>query len=54
MGESVKNIFLYGLKSAIKATTRVRDRVHYVRYADHFVITVKSKYILERAVMFAN
>ena len=42
---------LDGLERAIHAAVPRRSRVNFVRYADDFIITGKSKHLLEKQVM---
>jgi len=45
------NMTLDGLERAIHAAVPRRRRVNFVRYADDFIITGKSKHLLEKQVM---
>jgi RNA-directed DNA polymerase len=38
---------LDGLENAIEAISRRSDKIHFVRYADDFIVTGNSKEILE-------
>ena len=44
---TLANIALDGLENVIKAISRRSDKVHFVRYADDFIVTGHSKEILE-------
>ena len=44
------NMTLDGLEQAVKTAVPRRKRVNFVRYADDFIVTGKSKTILERAI----
>jgi len=47
---TLANMTLDGLESVIKSAVPWRSRVNFVRYADDFVVTAKSKRLLERYV----
>ena len=44
------NFALDGMEAAVKAGTAQKDKVHFVRYADDFVVTGASKELLEQKV----
>jgi len=46
----LSNMTLDGLERVVRAAVPRRNRVNFVRYADDFIITGKSKRLLERAV----
>ena len=47
---TLANIALDGLENAIKAISRKSDKIHFVRYADDFIVTGNSKEILENKI----
>lgn len=47
---TIANLALDGIESLIKSLTRKDDKVHFIRYADDFIITGSSKEILEEKV----
>jgi RNA-directed DNA polymerase len=47
---TLANMTLDGLEKVVKSAVPRRKRVNFVRYADDFVITGKSKYLLEQYV----
>lgn len=44
------NLTLDGMERAVKAVARIKDKVHFVRYADDFVVTGATREILEQKV----
>ena len=42
---------LDGLETAVRKAVPWRSRVNFIRYADDFIITGKSKYLLENNIM---
>jgi RNA-directed DNA polymerase len=48
---TLANMTLDGLEQAVHAAVPRRCRVNFVRYADDFIITAKSKVILERQII---
>jgi len=44
------NIVLDGLEGLIKEITKPSDKVHYVRYADDFIVTGSTKEVLENKI----
>lgn len=48
---TLANMTLDGLEQAVQASVPRRSRVNYVRYADDFIVTGKSKAILENNVL---
>ena len=44
------NCVLDGMEQAVKAGTQRSDKVHFVRYADDFVVTGANRHILEQKV----
>jgi RNA-directed DNA polymerase len=44
------NLTLDGMEKVVKAVARRKDKVHFVRYADDFVVTGASREILEQKV----
>jgi RNA-directed DNA polymerase len=44
------NFALDGMEQAVKAGTRTNDKVHFVRYADDFVVTGATRELLEQEV----
>lgn len=44
------NLALDGLEEAVKAGTRKGDKVHFVRYADDFVVTCATRELLEQKI----
>ncbi len=48
---TLANMTLDGLEKAVQASVPRRSRVNYIRYADDFIITGKSKTILEKQVL---
>ena len=47
---TLSNMTLDGLEQAVRSAIPRRSRVNFVRYADDFIITGKSKYLLETQV----
>lgn len=47
---TLANLTLDGLESVVKQAVPRRSRVNFVRYADDFIVTGKSKYLLENQV----
>lgn len=45
------NITLDGLEAVVRAIVSKKEKVHFVRYADDFICTAKSKEILENEVL---
>ena len=44
------NLVLDGMEPTVKAVARTKDKVHFVRYADDFVVTGATREILEQKV----
>jgi RNA-directed DNA polymerase len=44
------NLTLDGIEPLIKSLTRRQDKVHFIRYADDFIITGSSKELLEEQI----
>lgn len=47
---TLANMALDGLETAIHKISRQRDKVNFVRYADDFIVTAKSKELLENKI----
>jgi RNA-directed DNA polymerase len=47
---TIANLALDGIEPLIKSLTRRQDKVHFIRYADDFIITGNSKEFLEERV----
>ena len=48
---TLMNMTLDGLEQAIKASVPRRSRVNFIRYADDFIVTGKSKRLLQEQVL---
>ena len=46
----LSNLALDGMEAAVKADTQSRDKVHFVRYADDFIVTSANRELLEQKV----
>src|SRR3990167_4842433 len=44
------NMALDGLETAIHKVSRQKDKVNFIRYADDFIVTAKSKELLESKI----
>ncbi len=44
------NLALDGMEAALKAVTKPKDKVHFIRYADDFVVTGATRELLEQKV----
>ena len=47
---TLSNMTLDGLEEVVRCAVPRRNRVNFIRYADDFIITGKSKYLLEKKV----
>jgi RNA-directed DNA polymerase len=46
----LSNLALDGMEQTVKAVARQRDKVHFVRYADDFIVTGANRELLEQKV----